>query len=277
MSHFLILSYWFLISAEAARILVVLPSTFYSHQLPMKHIYKELSLRGHRVVAITTSPLGNENLTNLTEINVASVNRHVHDINFAKLFAGRSIYTNILSFLKGLGDVADEIFSNLSVQKLLNNKSEYFDLVIIEWCAHPVFAALSQRFKCPLIGFRSMELRPMCHEVIGNPTNPSYIPPGTKDAWSGFWGRLDNFLIYVSHYLLHRFVMLPKAETILQRHIKNYSFNVNTAESSVSLVITNTHPILNSARPVVPNYIQIFGLHLNRSKEEYLLPNVSKL
>lgn len=265
----------YLASVEGARILVIQPSTFYSHQLLLKQIYKELSLKGHKVVAITTSPIGCTNLTNLTEINVAGISRHVQNITFARLYARRDIYTNFFLFFKGLGDVAEEIFADLNVQKLLNDGKEYFDLVIVEWCAHPVFAALSQRFKCPLIGFRSMELRPMCHEIIGNPTNPSYIPAGSKDTTlSGFWGRLDNFMIYVGHYLLHRFIMLPKARNILQKYVKNGSFNVEKAESNVSIVITNTHPILNGVRPVVSNYIQIPGLHLHYN-DESALPDVS--
>lgn len=266
----------FLVSVQSARILVVQPSTFYSHQLPLKKIYKELSLRGHKVVAITTSSIGYSNLTNLTEIDVASISHHVQNITFARLHAKRGIYTNIFLFIKGLGDVAEEIFADLKVQKLLNDGKEYFDLVIVEWCAHPVFAALSQRFKCPLIGFRSMELRPMCHEVIANPTNPSYIPSGSKDTWYGFWSRLDNLLVYVGHYFLHKFIMLPRAQYILETHLKNFSFKVERAETSVSIVITNTHPILNGVRPVVPNYIQISGLHLHQT-DESTLPDVSFL
>lgn len=259
---------------QCARILVVLPSTFYSHQQPLKQIYKELSLRGHQVVAITTSPFGNNSLTNLMEINLSYVSHHVQNVTFAKSYAGRGIYTSYYRFLKGLGDLAEDIFADVKVQQLLNDGKEYFDLVIIEWCAHPVFAVLSQRFKCPLIGFRSMELRPMCHESIGNPINPSYIPSGSKDVWTGFWSRLDNFLVYLGHLFLHKFVMLPRAQTILDKHIKNYSFDVENAESNVSIVITNTHPILNGVRPVVPNYIQISGLHI-QSSDESKLPKVS--
>lgn len=266
---------FYLASVQGARILVIQPSTFYSHQLLLKQIYKELSLKGHKVVAITTSPIGCTNLTNLTEINVAGISRHVQNITFARLYARRDIYTNFFLFFKGLGDVADEIFADVNVQKLLNDGKEYFDLVIVEWCAHPVFAAISQRFKCPLIGFRSMELRPMCHEIIGNPTNPSYIPAGSKDTiLSGFWGRLDNFMVYAGHYLLHHFILLPKARNILQKHVKNYSFNVNIAETNVSIVIANTHPILNGVRPVIPKYIQIPGLHLH-DNDESTLPYVS--
>lgn len=274
MIKYIILTSILITFGQCARILVILPSTFYSHQLPLKQIYKELSLRGHSVVAITTSPFNNKNLTNLTEIDIGSIGVHVRNITFAKLFAKRSIYTNISDFLKSLGDFAEEILADSRVRKLLNDGKEYFDLVIVEWCSHPVFAAISQRFKCPLIGVRSMELRPMCHEAIGNPINPAYIPTGTKDVWSGFWGRLDNLLVYFAHVLLHKLVMLPQARNVLEKYVQSYDFDVENAESNVSVVIANTHPIFNGVRPIVPTYIQIPGLHIHVSGETKL-PDVS--
>lgn len=262
-------------STHCARILTVLPSAFYSHQLQLSLLYKELSLRGHQVIAITTSPFNDKRLINLTEINVGYINRHVQNITFAKQMAERNTFLNIYGFFNGLGDVAEEIISDSRVQKLLNDDNEHFDLVIVEWCAHPAFAALSQRFKSPLIGFRSMELRPMCHEPIGNPTNPSYIPVGSTDFRPGFFGRLDNFLIYILHAMLHRFVMLPRARSILEKYVKGCLTDVEAVERNVSIIIANTHPILNGLRPIAPNYIQIPGLHLHETGEGNKLPVVS--
>lgn len=266
----LVLVQFFLLlpTIQCARILVVLPSAFYSHQLPLRLLYKELSLRGHRVVAITTNPLNDSALVNLTEIDIGYVNRYIRDVNFARLYAERSIYTNTLEFLTALGDVAEEIFADPNVQRLLDDGEEHFDLVMVEWCAHPAFAALAKRFNSPLIGFRSLELRPMCHEALGNPTNPSYIPTGTTDFQPGFWGRLHNFLVYLAQVLLHNFVMVPRARNILQKHLRNVSVDVEEAERSVSVVITTTNPILNGVRPVVPNYIQVAGLHLSEPDQK---------
>lgn len=262
-------------STHCARILIVLPSAFYSHQLQLRLLYKELSLRGHQVVAVTTSPLNDKYLTNLTEINIGYINRHLQNVTTAKHFAERNTYFNIYSYFKRLGDVAEEIIADARVQKLLNDDNEHFDLVIVEWCLHPVFAALSQRFNSPLIGFRSMELRPMCHETIGNPTNPSYIPVGSTDFRLGFFGRLDNTLIYMVHAVLHNFVTLPRARRIVKKYVKNCLIDIEAAERNVSMIITNTHPILNGVRPIVPNYIQLSGLHLHEAEGDQL-PVVSR-
>lgn len=256
---------WLAGVVHCARVLVVLPTTFYSHQLVMKLLYKELSLRGHQVVAITTSPLDDPTLVNLTEIDVSYLNRYHHNISFAKLSAERSKYLNIFRFFRGLGNAAEEIFADSRVQKLLNDENERFDLVITEYCTHPAFAAFSYRFKSPLVGYRTMELRPECHNVVGNPVNPSYIPTGCMDFKAGFWGRLDNFITYLAQMILRRLLVVPKAHNILQKHMSNFSEDVEEIERNYSIVMTNTHPLLNGVRPVVPTYIQVPGIHINRS------------
>lgn len=263
-----------LTTAYCARILVVLPSAFYSHQLPMKLLYKELSLRGHKVVAITTFPFNDSSLKNLTEINIGYINRYIQNVSFVKLATQKNIFINTYQYFTSLGDVAEEIFADPRIKKLLNDKKVFFDLVIVEWCSHPAFGAISQRFKSPLVGFRSMELRPACHEVIGNPTNPSYIPTGSTDfELTTFFGRFHNFLIYTVQVLLHKFVMLPRARSILEKHTDNYSISIEEAERNISIVIANTHSLLNGARPVVPSYIQVPGIHLHE-KDEPRLPVV---
>ena len=55
--------------AYCARILGVVPIPSYSHQIVYRPIWRELSLRGHQVVVMTTDPMKDPALTNLTEID----------------------------------------------------------------------------------------------------------------------------------------------------------------------------------------------------------------
>ncbi|KAK5638205.1 hypothetical protein RI129_012500 [Pyrocoelia pectoralis] len=57
-------------SANAARILGISPIPMYSHQLVFRTLWRELSLKGHQVTALTSHPLRDTALTNLTEIDM---------------------------------------------------------------------------------------------------------------------------------------------------------------------------------------------------------------
>lgn len=58
---------------EGAKILGIIPTPSYSHQLAFQPIWRELSLRGHNVTVITANPLNDPKLINLTEINISTV------------------------------------------------------------------------------------------------------------------------------------------------------------------------------------------------------------
>lgn len=61
---------------SCVRILVVLPTPLYSHNLVYRTIYKELSLRGHEIVAFTPDPIKDPKLTNIKEIDMSFLYKH---------------------------------------------------------------------------------------------------------------------------------------------------------------------------------------------------------
>lgn len=59
--------------AQCANILFVTSFPSHSHQVMFQPVWKELSLRGHNVIAITPNPLRDESLTNLTEVDISKL------------------------------------------------------------------------------------------------------------------------------------------------------------------------------------------------------------
>lgn len=51
-----------------------------SHQVIFQPIWKELSLRGHKVTVITPNPLKDPTLTNLTEIDISYMYEHMSEL-----------------------------------------------------------------------------------------------------------------------------------------------------------------------------------------------------
>lgn len=163
--------------------------------------------------------------------------------------------------------IAEEIFEHPKMQALLQNPLEKFDLILLEWGTTPVFTLLSKKFNCPMIGMRSLGLRLEAHDAIANPTNPSYIPIAFMDFDGGFWSRLDNFVLGVMWRIHHNWFTVPSARKTAAKFFPTVKEDVLEIEKNVSLVLTNTHPVLTGVRPVVPSVIEVGGIHLKREKK----------
>lgn len=155
------------------------------------------------------------------------------------------------------------------MKRIANDTNERFDLIIVEWSVNPSFSVLSKRFDCPLIGMRAKGLGLEGHDSIGNPTNPSYIPSGYRDFEQNFWGRLDNFLFGVLWRLHYHLFVVPEAQRIADEFFPSYSKNdILEIEKNVSIVLTNTHPVITGVRPIVPATIEVGGIHLKKEPKE---------
>ncbi|KAJ8959692.1 hypothetical protein NQ318_021883 [Aromia moschata] len=64
-----------------ANILGIMPTPSYSHQIVYTPLWKELSLRGHNVTVITTNPVRDPKLVNLTEIDIHFVYTYFANIS----------------------------------------------------------------------------------------------------------------------------------------------------------------------------------------------------
>ncbi|TGZ49800.1 Ecdysteroid UDP-glucosyltransferase [Temnothorax longispinosus] len=62
----------------------IIPIPSYSHQICYHSLWIALSQRGHEVVLMTTDPINDPSLTNLTEINFQSNYQIMKKFNFAK-------------------------------------------------------------------------------------------------------------------------------------------------------------------------------------------------
>lgn len=140
---------------ETARILAIIPIPSYSHQIPFRPLWTALS-RKHEVVLLTTDPINDPNLVNLTEINFQSSYKLIRTINFAETQIGRpETWLNIAR--THLSPVCQKITENIykhpKVREMyVPDSNQTFDVVIAETMQSPSLYALAHRFNAPLIG-----------------------------------------------------------------------------------------------------------------------------
>ncbi|GLV45787.1 UDP-glycosyltransferase family 35 member E2 [Carabus blaptoides fortunei] len=245
----------------------VFPTPAYSHQLNARPILLELQARGHEIVVITTAPLKENAPFNYKEIDICFLHDHVNLTEFTVDSNNEWRTSFFYKIQTGIEKMVERIYTMHEVQELIRSE-QHFDLVLIEWCAHPSLTAFSERFNCPMIGIRSLGLRVEAHDIVGNPVTPSYIPVAYQQYHTDFYGRFVNTMIVMYMRYFHKFVTLPSADRIAKRYFPNHTTYVGDLEQQVSLMLINTHPVLTGPRPYVPSVIEVGGLQLENTPSD---------
>nr|CAI5845676.1 unnamed protein product [Callosobruchus analis] len=106
-------------------------------------------VRGHHVTLLTTDPMGNRSLTNLTEYNFHEVYKHKEELPIS--LDTVSLPVLIHAAWKLGGNVLATFFESEVVQDLLkNNSTKKYDLVVVE-AIFPEFIIFGEVYRCPTI------------------------------------------------------------------------------------------------------------------------------
>lgn len=258
---------------SGARILVLVATPSYSHNMFYRPIIEELSKQGHQVVSISGDIINNPKLTNLTEIDVRNETYGLWNIGkttLGQVQNKRSTYF-LREYCSAFELISEAILRHKRVRDLLRN--DHFDLILLEEFTYSVFQHLRNHFKCPLVWISSMSLTLHNYDAIGNPTYPSYYVAFFRPSSNNltFFERTQNFLAAIEY----RYVLYAKCLGPQQKIAEKYfGQNVDIKESTkaVDLILVNTNPIFFVAYPKVPALVQIGGLHARKPES---LPQVS--
>ncbi|KAI7815625.1 UDP-glucuronosyltransferase [Rhyzopertha dominica] len=252
-----------------ARILGIAGYPSYSHQIAYRPLWKQLSLRGHQVVVLTPNPMNDSTLTNLTEIDLSIAYRLYEDkYNGPKLITENhdKFFTLAYAFQKMLYDIYDQELAQPAVQTLIQNKSEHFDLVIVE-DVYPALFGFSERFSCPHIGIISTDAAYYVHRAVGNPNhpvqNPNHVLP--FDGERGFFERFATTLFYVAaEYFTSYF---DDADQLMKKYFGSDIRSVYEIMNNMSMLFVNVNPVTYDIRPVSPATVFIGGgIHIQKPK-----------
>ncbi|XP_044731275.1 uncharacterized protein LOC123294226 [Chrysoperla carnea] len=256
-------------NVESANILFISPTASYSHSVVYFPIIRELSLRGHKVVTIIPDLINDPKLVNITEINIHDGAYKIAIKDLTQFITQVSNRAPVLTLIKSLDSYSyhamDWMLQHPDVRNLIRNPEQYhFDVVITEWLTYQSTAAFSDLFKCPLIGISSYTLLLSGYDVIGSPTHPTFFP----FIWNEFvnpsslWQRLQSIKTGIEFRNYYKHHMFPKQEALVKKHFgKNVSRSLTEIEKDVSIILTNTNPILHGAYPKAANLIEFGGIH----------------
>lgn len=245
--------------AEASRILAVIPTASYSHQIFFRPLWKELAKRGHEVVLVTTDPMRDPNITNLREIDISNVYDYQKTVTIQDI-----IKVNKLSSIRvtqSIGLLMTQLFlSHPEVKQLFKNPNEHFDLLMLETVLLGVKAFKHRFAETPLIYMSSLDVHPDVHEMVGNPNHmiqyPYYFLPFGEGM--DFVGRLlTNAIVRISRAYMY-YIITPRIDAVI-RDVLEVDYPSVREEVQVDMVFANSNPLFNSVRPFSPATISLAG------------------
>ncbi|RZF43050.1 hypothetical protein LSTR_LSTR001228 [Laodelphax striatellus] len=256
---------------DAARILSVCTLSAKSHHYIIQPVLRELVNRGHELTFITSIPT-NMKAPNYREIAVKTdfedKMKEMLTFEFIKKMSGIRIFNMIGIWPMGWM-MSEDTLKHAEVQKLLNSESEKFDLIILEThFGQESLLGFGHRFNAPVVSFNPFSTFIFIDEFVGNPFGVAYLPSSDTNYNSrmSFIQRLHNTARAVSSLVWGYTFYLPKQDGIMRKY-----FTHKGAESmpyivdmlkEVSLVIVNSQASVDYARALVPNVIQVGGLHI---------------
>lgn len=254
-------------NGESARILAVAPLPSYSHQVAYRPIWRELSLKGHNVTVITTDPMNDPHLVNLTEIDIRDCTYNIWRSS-GLIQKVKDYRYNPFKLLKAYEKTFDAlthaIVTHSGVQTILK-KHVHFDLVMTE----PILLVglgIAERFKSKLILVTSLEAPTYIHSALGNAIHPILYPEtAMADPPTTFLQRIFSALLYAVHLLMIN-SFLDKNTKQLSNYLGEELPPLTETLERVSMLFVNSNPIFGHVRPVTPSTVYLVGVPICNQK-----------
>lgn len=139
-------------------------------------------------------------------------------------------------------------------------------------CYYGLFHAVGSP---PVVGILSLGATPYSLNAMGNPNNPAYCPDFMlpySDHMT-FWERAHS--AYTNLRLVHFWnsEVMATQENLMRKFFGSAPPSVPEVERNFSLLLYNNHWSLNYPRPLLPNVVELTGLHIKKNPSP--LPKVS--
>lgn len=269
MLKFLIIFSFFFLFGNCLKILGLFFHPVKSHFDVYEPLLKALASRGHEVTVISHFPQ-KKTVPGYRDISVRQ-NILVDVINIQELPTGNNFYHG-----EKLGyDMAKENCRLLEAENVKNliGSNETFDLIISEVFITDCFLSIVHRYKVPFIGVGTHPPIPLTSSRFGSPANPSYVPTflSSFSDKMDFLQRFQNTLFYLYNLVYHGVIGSPHGEREARKLFGSDLPPLDNIARNMSLLLSNTHFTLNRPRPLVPNIIEVNGIHIGKTKK---LPKV---
>ncbi|KAJ4441095.1 hypothetical protein ANN_10945, partial [Periplaneta americana] len=262
--------------SDGARILGLFPIPGRSHMNVNAAIIEELARRGHQVTVVSPFPLAKP-IPNYTEMVMKKMD--IEDMGNATGSAERfdpfdmkdMNYIAKVAMLWGFGQAFCDMFlQDPAVQKLMQSDDLQFDLIMTENFYLDCFLGFAHKYKVPVVQVCSFGGSEVIGDLVGNPYPYAYVPDVFQELTDkmDFKGRLQNTLGLLFQQLGKIIYYIPKQNALMRKHFNSPDMpSIMELEKYTALVLVNHHFSISYPRPLMPNLVQVGGMHIKPPKE----------
>ena len=259
---------------DAANVLMVLPLGSKSHKNIFIPLAESLSTRGHKVViaslysnSVNNSTLPYEDAVAYTAFEtIKTVTGNFDVFKMRKANGEKNVNSQIMKkVVKNIGEYCEAFLKDPSLHNVWKFKP---DVVLLPAFMNECGLAFVHKFKAPFIYVTTSGLTPWTSDLIGNPEHPAYVPnqylPYPSDM--NLWQRTVNTVMRVVAPVLRKNIILGRLENTIQKVLGDSSVSISSLERNVSMVLVNSHHSMGTPRPLLPNVVEIGGMHCRPAK-----------
>lgn len=253
------------------NILVMFPHPGKSHFLTFVGLFKALAQKGHNLTVISHFPL-EEQIPNYRDIEIGGFEVFLKSgvldkLDISKLDSkGRFNKYFVSLILAHVADLSCNVgLGSETVQNFLK-ENNHFDVFITESFITDCFLTVAKKLNAPVVRIHTCTLMPFTSHRFGNPDNPAYIPTNYL-AYSDkmtFFERLENTFVTVIISAFFNTVVLKNDKRVSMKYLGEFGSTLDSDIMNDSLLLVAIHFTLNYPRPLVPNMIEIGGIHIGK-------------
>ncbi|XP_049793203.1 UDP-glycosyltransferase UGT5-like isoform X32 [Schistocerca nitens] len=254
---------------EAAEVLGLFQSAGRSQWVLAETYLRALERRGHRITAVTTFPSSQGSTAgNWTEILIPNPINEDDNLNVFDEAA-----TGVLEWAKQYLEFSEKMchgfLKDENVQSLYKSGKK-FDVIILENIFTECLHGYAHGLKAPVIVLTSFGGLDWMAWMVGSPNPYAYVPTAflTFGTHMNFLERLVNTVVGIGHNVLRHILYIPRLDSILQTYLRDPSLpSLSEIERRTSLLLVNYHFTHGSPRPLVPNMVEVGGMHVGKPKQ----------
>ncbi|XP_071879136.1 UDP-glycosyltransferase UGT5-like [Bombus fervidus] len=257
--------------SKCYKILAIVPTPSYSHQMSYQRLWLELHKRGHEVVLVTWHPIPNIKSPNFTQIDISQSYGSISSLDFVQMrFKGKRWLDIVEEEMFTVTEVVAELLLNSTeLRKLYAPESNAtFDVYLTEFLCTPSTYAFAHRFNVPMIGLSSFGLIAINEHALGGFVLPSHEYTWEMEDNTGtnlpFLKRLRNFvnMWHNVYYIYHK--LIPKQQTLAEKYFGPVP-PLQDLLKNVSLLFVNQADVMTPARPKLANVITFTSSHIDKT------------
>ncbi|XP_054733963.1 UDP-glycosyltransferase UGT4 [Anastrepha obliqua] len=270
---------------SGANVLAVLPSVWKSHYLFGRRLLQQIVETQLNYSVTLISPHAEEYPVQqkIREIRIEGLRENWEEMGLpfdVEQSRQRSIMEHFTRLMYAGAANVDLLLGDAKLRKLVRS-GEKFDLLMVDLFLSDSLLGLAHFYQIPTVAISPTGANTWLNRMLGNPQS-SALDPSIFLSYSermNIWQRCVNTLMGLFEKLTYNFFYMISQEAVYTKHFQTLCQLANTTlphhrdlTKNLSLVLINSHPIVQYPRAYLPNILEIAGAHLHEPHKQIELP-----